>query len=125
MTLDEITAGLSAAIRAADVPVVYSPTLMAALRRLNENEIGRLRADNERLHKALDEFIYDRDGLAAWLTDRRNQAHSDGDTWSKGWHDANEEALAFLREVAFRRSSEATDAVLDGASLATGNAPQT
>lgn len=69
--------------------------------------------ERAKLHKALEEFIYDRDGLAAWLTDRRNQAHSDGDTWSKGWHDANEEALAFVREVAFKRSGEATDAVLN------------
>lgn len=119
MTLDDIAAGLSSAIRDPDVPVQYSPIFMAALHRLNENEIGRLLADKKLLHKAIDEFIYDRDGLAAWLTDRRNQAHSDGDTWSKGWHDANQETLAFVRDVAFRRSGEATDAVLDVA-LSTG-----
>lgn len=42
--LREIEAGLVAAIRDPNVPVEYSPLLMAARRRLNENEIDRLRA---------------------------------------------------------------------------------
>lgn len=79
--------------------------------------------ERERLHKALEEFIYDRDGLAAWLTDRRNQAYADG-TYSHGWHDANSEALAFVREVAFKRSGEAMDAVLDAPSPPSEHAGQ-
>lgn len=56
LSLQEIAAGITAAIRDPSVPIEYSPLLMAALKRLNENEIGRLReasADKDRLIEKL------------------------------------------------------------------------